>query len=287
MPEGPEIRRAADRLGEVLAGRAVERVEFAFPELKRWEKRLAGRRVETVDARGKAMLIRFTHGPVVYSHNQLYGRWMVRKAGELPETGRQLRLALHTRDRSALLYSASEIAVLRPEGLDDHPYLARLGPDVLAADLRPSRIAARLANRRFRARSLGALLLDQGFLAGLGNYLRSEILFVAGLHPDLRPVELDDAQRDALARAARVVSRRAYRQAGVTVPRAEFRRHRASGERRGQARFAVFGRDGRPCRRCGRKVKRVERASRRLYLCPGCQPAPSRSRRGARSRRGG
>ncbi len=276
MPEGPEIRREADRIGAALVGQRAREVSFAFEHLAPFQSKLSGRTVEAVDSRGKALLVHFSGGWVVYSHNQLYGRWMVRRAGSLPVTRRQLRLAIHNRDHSALLYSASEIAVLREEQLGEHPYLARLGPDLLARDTQPARIARRLASPAFRRRSLGALLLDQGFVAGIGNYLRSEILFEAGLHPDLRPQDLDDDRRHALARAIRGIGRRAYRQKGVTVAADAFRAHKAAGERRGQARFQVFARAGRPCRACGGRIARTTRVSRRLYLCSRCQPAPRR-----------
>ncbi|HKJ23883.1 MAG TPA: endonuclease VIII, partial [Myxococcota bacterium] len=114
---------------------------------------------------------------------------------------------------------------------------------------------------------------DQGFLAGVGNYLRSEILFAARLHPDRRPRDLGPDERLAFATAARQVSRRAYRQAGVTVGPESFRRHLGRGEGRETARFAVFARAGGACRDCGARVERVERGSRRLYLCRACQPA--------------
>ena len=72
-------------------------------------------RVLRVDTRGKALLIRFEQGLTLYAHNQLYGRWYLNKRGTFPKTGRSLRVALHTETDSALLYSASDIAVLLPE----------------------------------------------------------------------------------------------------------------------------------------------------------------------------
>ena len=131
MPEGPEIRLAADRVAKVLVGQHVEDVFFALPELKRKRRRIVGSSVTAVDTRGKAMLTRFDSGLTLYSHNQLYGRWMVQRAGELPRTNRQLRFAIYNSEHSALLYSASAIEVLREEDLSVHPFLARIGPDVL------------------------------------------------------------------------------------------------------------------------------------------------------------
>lgn len=66
-----------------------------------------------------------------YSHNQLYGKWYINRAGEDPETNRQLRAELQTDQQSALLYSASEIDVMDGESIKEHPYLVKLDPDVL------------------------------------------------------------------------------------------------------------------------------------------------------------
>lgn len=219
------------------------------------------------------MLIRFEGGLSIYSHSQLYGRWYVRPAGQLPRTGRTLRLAIHNPDRSALLYSASEIDVLRPAEIETHPFLSRLGPDALDRELTDSALEARLADARFARRQLAALLLDQGFVAGIGNYLRSEILFVAGIHPARRPRDLSDDERHALARAIRRVSRRSYRSAGITNDLERARELRARGLSRSAYRHHVFGRAGERCWSCGGVIESSTRGGRRLFVCPSCQPA--------------
>ncbi len=266
MPEGPEIRLAADRVAGALLDDPLEDVFFGPARLRRHRDALLGATVRAVDTRGKAMLTRFDNGLTLYSHNQLYGRWYTTVRGERPRTNRDLRVALHTRNRSAWLYSASEIEVLDDEGLARHPFLARLGPDVLDRDLSTARLAQRLAGDRFRRRTLGALYLDQGFLAGIGNYLRSEILFTARLHPALRPADLSTAERRRLARESLKLARRSYESRGSTLPPS-----RRKGRRRG-GRFWVYSRDDQPCRRCGTTVLRMDVGSRGLYLCPACQP---------------
>ena len=215
--------------------------------------------------------MRCDNGLNVYSHNQLYGRWLVGVRGRLPRTNRQLRVALHTETRSALLYSASEIEVLTDGDLAGHRFLARLGPDVLDRDVDEVLVAARLAEARFRRRSLGALLLDQTFVAGLGNYLRSEILFVARLDAALRPIDLDTDRRRELAAAIVRIARRALRLGGVTNDPDDVRRLRAEGVPRLGYRHYVFGREGRPCRLCGEVIERSTVAGRRVYSCPACQ----------------
>ena len=121
MPEGPEIRRAADRLAAAVVGRTLRRVQFAFPQLKPYETELAGRRILSVTPRGKALLTAFDSGWTLYTHNQLYGVWKVVRAGERPETERSLRVVLETEDAAVLLYSASDIEMWRSDEVEFHP----------------------------------------------------------------------------------------------------------------------------------------------------------------------
>jgi endonuclease-8 len=272
MPEGPEIRRAADRIAAVIDGQRIVEVRFGLVRLRRFEDELTGSRVVGVETRGKALLIAFDLGLTLYAHNQLYGVWYVRRRGQLPSTARSLRVALHTESHSALLYSASDIAVLDAGGLLRHPYLARLGPDLLDPTLHWRDLSRRLNEPAFRGRSLGALYLDQSFVAGLGNYLRSEILFAAGLHPKQRPRDLDQKTRNRLARITLEIGWRAYRSGGVTNPEARVAALKAAAELRRGYRFAVFARNGRPCHVCGATIERLEIGGRRVYRCPDCQP---------------
>lgn len=275
MPEGPEIRRAADGIAQVLEGKVVERVSFTQPQLRRQGSRFAQQRVLNIETRGKAMLTHFDHGWTVYSHNQLYGVWKVAKRGQLPKTTRSLRLRISTATHEALLYSASDISVWRTDELGEHPFLKRLGPDILSNTLDWRTIAGLLQEPRFAGRQLGALYLDQGFIAGLGNYLRSEILFDAGLHPSNKPSALSRGQLGRLARSTLALSRRSYETGGITNPPARARKLEAADASFGQRRFAVFGREGLACYECGELIDRIDVNTRRLYLCGQCQPVLS------------
>jgi endonuclease-8 len=106
--------------------------------------------------------------------------------------------------------------MLDADGLLRHRYLAALGPDLLDPALHWRDLAQRLNAPAFRNRGLGALYLDQGFVAGLGNYPRSETLFAAGLHPAPRPRDLDLKGRNRLARTRLEIGTRAYLSGGVT-----------------------------------------------------------------------
>jgi endonuclease-8 len=276
VPEGPEIRKAADKIEQAIARRPLTRVFFAFEHLKPYEALFTGGVVERVRTVGKAMLtdVLAADGAAytIYSHNQLYGRWNVRKSGPYPDSRRSLRLALGTETKMALLYSATDIAVM-PRGAEaEHPFIRRAGPDALDVAVTPALVAERLADKRFARRRLGGLLLDQAFLTGIGNYLRSEALFLARVDPEARPADLSDAQRLALAEALLWATRQSYAHGGLTVPVELAAELKARGVPRRGYRHHVFGRDGRPCHHCGAPVERQESAGRRVYVCPACQP---------------
>ena len=272
MPEGPEIRRAADKVEAVLKDKTVERIQFGLQPLKRFSKALTGTRVLQLETRGKALLTHFDSGHTIYSHNQLYGVWRVVKRDKLPKTNRQLRLALHTDQHSALLYSASDISVWNTEKIEEHPFLQRIGPDILNPDLTWREVAERLQSRTFAGRALNSVYLDQAFLAGLGNYLRSEILFIAGIHPTRKARELSKSEIGKLARITLDISQRSYASQGVTIPDQQYKALKKKGVSYGKARFFVFSRANQPCRVCKTKIKRSTANSRRIYTCATCQP---------------
>ncbi|HEX7324781.1 MAG TPA: endonuclease VIII [Rhodanobacteraceae bacterium] len=270
MPEGPEIHRTADRLAAAVLNVPLTRVEFAFPELKPFERKLRAHAIQSITAHGKALLTAFDNGWTLYSHNQLYGVWKVVPAGTRPATHRSLRVALETAATAILLYSASDVEMWRSDQIASHPFLAKLGPDVLNPALDAATVAARLRSPAFCGRALGGLLLDQGFLAGLGNYLRAEILFAARLHPAQRPGDLKPAQLRMLARECLAIARLSYATRGV-----EPRPHMHQGYQSHEGRtfhFRVFKRAGEPCDRCGTKIRKTTFNSRPLFLCPHCQP---------------
>lgn len=262
MPEGPEIRRAADTLEAAVKGQSLTRAWFAFPALKPFEAVLAGQSITHIETRGKAMLTHFSGGLTLYSHNQLYGVWRIVNAGEEPQTRRVLRVRLETAEKAILLYSASDIAILTPEQLAVHPFLQRVGPDVLDPTLTVDTVKERLLSKRFRQRQFSGLLLDQAFLAGLGNYLRVEILWECGLTATHKASELTDAQLDQLAHALLSIPRLSWQTRGQVD---ENQHHGAL------FRFKVFHRDGEACERCGGIIEKSMSSARPFYRCPHCQ----------------
>ncbi|MFC0229533.1 endonuclease VIII [Serratia aquatilis] len=262
MPEGPEIRRAADQLAAVMIGQPLTKVWFAFPQLKHYQDELVGGTITSIEPRGKALLTDFSNGLTMYSHNQLYGVWKVVRAGETPQTKRDLRVRLETAEWAILLYSASDIT-LAPRGeIEQHPFLRRIGPDVLDRAVTQEQVEQRLLSAAFCKRQLGGMLLDQSFLAGLGNYLRAEILWQAELAPKHKPQDLSPEERHKLAQALLEIPRISYQTRGQVN---EDRHHGTVFS------FKVFHRSGEPCLRCGGMIEKMSLSSRPFYWCPVCQ----------------
>lgn len=273
MPEGPEIRRAADRIGKALVGKVVLDGHWPFPSLNQADELILGHEVLSVTSRAKAMLIRFSSGWTMYSHNQLYGRWTVHLKTTDHNSRRSLRAEFMTDKHAVRLWSATDIQLVPTAEENGIPFLQRLGPDVLDPAITSTKLQAHLREKKIYRKKGATLMIDQRCFAGLGNYLRSEILHAAGIHPDDRPCDLDDESLGRWATAIKEITQRAYLEKGVTVPTEVALSSKARGEPRRMWRHAVFCRNDRPCLTCGDLVLRKRYAGRRLDYCPSCQPA--------------
>jgi endonuclease VIII len=243
MPEGDALHRAARRL-QVLVGERLE-VETPHPRaaVEGIAERLDGRRLESVEAVGKNLYLRFEGGLVLRSHLRMKGRWWVRGRGARLH-GRPW-LVLRGREQEAVQWNGPVLEL-------DHGPRQRPGPDILGS---PPDLEAMLANLRQAPGELrlGEALLRQRLVAGIGNLWMAESLWEAGLSPWARLGEVSDEElREALAAAARLM------------------RGSLDGVR-GTRR--VYRRAGRPCPRCGTPIRSrgLGDANRTAYWCPGCQ----------------
>ncbi len=154
-----------------------------------------------------------------------------------------------------------------------HPFLARLGPDVLDESVSKNDLLVHLKSKGVHRKKGATLMLDQRSFAGLGNYLRSEIIHAAGVHPDDRPCDLDEEKLKRWADCIKSVTVQAYKHSGTTVDLDVAEASKARGEPRRMWRHAVFCRNDRPCLTCGDLVVRLRYGGRRLDYCPTCQPS--------------
>jgi endonuclease VIII len=242
VPEGDSLHRAALRL-QVLVGQKVG-VETPHPRAaaKRLAERLDGLVLESVEAAGKNLLLRFQGGHVLRSHLRMTGRWRVEPRGAA-RAGRPW-LVLRGAEHEAVLWNGP---VLELDGGGG----PRLGPDILDAEPGYDVMLERL--RKQPDRQVGDALLDQRRVAGIGNIWRSEALWEARLSP-WRPVA--DVSDDEL----RATLEAAHRLMAASVGGARPLRR-------------VYRRTGRPCRRCGAPIRAHAQGdgARIAYWCPTCQ----------------
>lgn len=262
MPEGDTISRAAFTLSRAIAGRVVRRFRSSLGEPRGGP--VAGRRIESVAAAGKNLLVRFDDGRTLRTHMRMHGSWHLYRPGERwRKPAAFARVVLDTDEWTAVCFSAPVVEMLRPGEERTHPPLARLGPDVLGEALREDEAVSRL--RACPDVEIGVALLDQARIAGIGNIWKSETLFRCRIDPFARVAALSDA---ALAGVVRQARKLMGRNAGAAP---------SPGKPTLAGTYAVYRRSGRPCRRCGTAIamRRQGEERRSTYFCPACQGVAS------------
>lgn len=227
---------------------------------------VAGRAVEHVDRRGKFLLLGLSDDIWLAIHRKMSGNLVLRVAAEPPERHTHLTLPLDDGSRLDLVdprkFGRVYLFRSRPEldtFLDD-----RLGPEPLA-ELTATRLRDLLARRRARLKSL---LLDQRFLAGVGNLYADEILWTARLHPLRDASTLTTRERARLLAAIQEVLTEAIERRGTSFSSYID----AAGEPGTNQQFLrVYGRAGEPCLRCAKTIERMVVSQRGTWYCRRCQ----------------
>jgi endonuclease VIII len=290
MPEGPEVRKYADALHSALARRVVVSLEARTKEARKWlqenEQRIRGRRVKRVISHGKH-LIGYIEGDFFFhSHLMMWGRWQT-FARELPEKDRRERARIVVEGAAAVLLSAPIFNAGEGDPYEVIEILGTLGPDALPYRGRFNSAEFLRRLLEYKDETIGAALLNQRIVAGLGNYLRAEVLFSCKLNPWLRAGELDERDLACLSRTIPRLARDAYRRS-ATAPEKD-RQTMASDPslvyqpgREYGTRHLVFRRTNLSCLRCGEKIRQLrqrtislegddDERTRIVYFCAKCQ----------------
>jgi formamidopyrimidine-DNA glycosylase len=291
MPEGPEVRKYADALDTALTGRAIVSLQARTKEARKWlqenESRLAGRRVQRVVSHGKHLLGYIEGGFYFHSHLMMWGRWQTFGPTELPERDRRERARIVVKGGAAILLSAPIFNVGEGDPYDKIEILATLGPDALPYHGRFKRAEFLRRLHEHEGETIGAALLNQRIVAGLGNYLRAEVLFSCKLNPWRVVGDLTQRNLSCLSKTIPQLARDAYAR-GATA--SEEDRKRMTGDpslvyvpgREYGTRHMVFRRTNLPCLRCGEKIRQLrqrtiqnqeddEERTRIVYFCAKCQ----------------
>jgi formamidopyrimidine-DNA glycosylase len=273
VPELPEVETVVRDLRPCLVGRGIIAVQVSDKALRKpwsrkWRSDLLGQLIESVERRGKWIVITYRRGQRLVFHLGMSGQLTVVDATEprqahthlvfgLDDGATELRFRDIRRFGSATLFASQA-------DLERFFSESGLGPEPFDLDARYWRQA--LAGT---ARNLKAVLLDQQVVAGVGNIYADESLFQARLYPGLLARDLDAASANRLRRAVAVVLTRAIERRGSSI-----RNYIGGSGLRGeyQQEFRVYARTRQPCPRCRTAIVRVRLAGRSTHYCPKCQP---------------
>ena len=294
MPEGPEVRRYALQLADALEGGEILHFSARTKAAKAWlserVSELIGREILEVRSHGKHLYGRIAGGYGFHSHLMMWGRWFVHPGDQIIEIDRRERARIAISSAIAILFSAPIFEVFTGDPYDQIENLATLGPDISPYNGAFDALEFGRRLDEHPAREIGAALLDQRICAGIGNYIRAEVLFFCQIDPFALVQDLTETQRACLSQQIPLVAARALAQPGVSVPsemRARLLAENALSYgdeiREFAARHAVFRRTNLPCLGCGEKIKQKrqltykaedengEDKSRIIYFCPRCQ----------------
>ena len=259
MPELPEVERAARALSKAALGKTIDAVRPIHPSLKKRlpaarARRAKGKRIESIERRGKHQLLKLDSGDTVVIHFRMNGDWEIGTTREPLDRFARAVIDLTDGTRISLVdrRALSTISIDR-EGSSSLPKLGREASD---PTLDAGYLAGVLQRRKI---PIKPALMDQAVLAGLGNIYAAEALWESQIDPRASASSMSNETLGKLIEAIRVVLSPRRRRPGRYT------------ETRGRDRFMVYDREGEECRRCGGTIERIVQAGRSTYFCPDCQ----------------
>lgn len=273
MPELPEIETFVRGLRPALKGRVILSAAVDWPRtvvtfsIKNFQHRIADQRIEALSRRGKYIIFQLSGGDWLLIHPKMTGHLQVMPEDAPP--GKHIRAVFYLDDGRQLWFRDPRKFGRLHLTSDPNTVVGDLGPEPLAEDFTIEAFATRLHRRRGR---LKPLLLNQRFIAGLGNIYADEALFAAGLHPQRTADTLSDDEIAALYHAIQRILRQGIENRGTTLSDGSYRD--TTGEAgNNQVHLCVYGRTEQPCVACGTPVRRIVLNGRSAHFCPRCQKA--------------
>ena len=274
MPELPEVETVVRGLRGPLIGRTVQTMWYDWgriiqsPDPQEFAARIAGQTFHAIDRRAKYILCTLDTDTLVV-HLKMTGRLYVSDDQAVHEADRWVHFCLQLDSGRQLRFSDARKFGRVALTDDVSTITGGLGPEPLAEAFTLDEFRARLAGRQ---KIIKALLLDQTFIAGVGNIYADEALFRAGIHPLRRAHDLTEAEIARLYEAVRAVL-----QDGIVYEGASINWYRKPDGTRGESQehFFVYDRAGQPCLHCGHPIEKIRVAQRGTHFCPICQPYPS------------
>ena len=264
MPELPEVETIARALKPELVDKTIISADLrwartlATPSPHQFKKLIAGQKIVDVSRRAKYLILHLETFSLLV-HLRMSGDLVIRAGKIKPE--KHDRLLLHLSDQNYLAFN--DTRKFGRVWLTDMPQkiLGKLGPEPLEKNFTSHWLFQHLHARK---RYLKPLLLDQTFIAGLGNIYTDECLHLAQLNPQAASNNITQKQAEALRKAIRSILREGIRRNGASIDwvyrGGDYQNH-----------FRVYGREGSPCPVCGAAIKKITVGQRGTHFCPDCQ----------------
>lgn len=278
MPELPEVETIARKLRPHLLGKVITEAELrwhrtlALPSVRKFKELVKGQEIKEVTRRAKFFIMQLSDHSLLI-HLRMSGDLLIKEGKIKPEKhdrlilklipGSLLRQSKSIRDNDWSHLVFNDTRKFGRVWLTPHPeeVLAKLGPEPFSRNFTPRWLHTALHSKR---RQLKPLLLDQTFLAGLGNIYSDEALNLAQLNPLAASDSVTPKQAEALHTAIRRVLKEGIRRNGASIDwvyrGGEFQNY-----------FRVYDRAGKPCPTCGTKIQRIVVGQRSTHFCPKCQ----------------
>ncbi|MBI3152642.1 MAG: DNA-formamidopyrimidine glycosylase [Chloroflexi bacterium] len=268
MPELPEVETIARAIEPEIIGSTIVSADvlwartLATPSVKKFKEQVLGQKVLGVSRRAKFLILLLEDYNLLI-HLRMSGDLMLRKGKIKPEKHDRLVLTLRSKNRQESQLAFNDTRKFGRVWLTDQPetILGKLGPEPLEKSFTPQWL---FENLRKKKRQLKPLLLDQTFLAGLGNIYTDECLHMAKLHPLGLSNAVSRKQAAALHEAIRSVLKEGIRRNGASIDWVY-----RGGEY--QNYFRVYDREGKPCPVCGAEIQKLTVGQRGTHVCPTCQ----------------
>lgn len=269
MPELPEVETTLRGVAPVLRGRTIESVEVLRPNMVKnhpmFAKRLKGKRVLDIRRHGKYLWMELSEGLNLMLHLRMSGRLGLRKTTDTPLSRERIRFSIG--DDLVLVFNdprtLGRLWIIEGEDVMQDPSMKNLGPDALTVteDIFLNRL-------RKKRGTLKSVLLNQSFIAGVGNIYGDEACFLAKIDPRRNVADLSDAERKRLYKGVVKTLEQGIRNMGTSF--SDFA-DLFGKPGQNQISLMVYGRKNQKCRACETKLRSIKIAQRTTVWCPRCQ----------------
>jgi len=281
MPEGDTIFRTARALRRALLDKPVTVFRSTYPLLTRFndDTPLAGQTVQTIESRGKWLLIQFSGGGTLATHMLMNGSWHIYRHGERWQQPRtNMRIVLENSEYIAVGFRVPVARIMKSYEIERVLRIPPAAIDVLSPDFDAEYVTRRVQTHS--SEEIADVLLHQEVMAGVGNEFKSEICFIAGVNPFARVASFsDDTLAGIVALSRRLVKANILEDSTDSMVTYGGLHRRTTRSSDPALRAWVYGRAGEPCRKCGSSIRRrIQGPDARItFWCQRCQPMPDGS----------